>query len=243
MPEKSSGQSTFFLNHFIVVYQTLIHLSGMKFWSKWSSCLSPFFEGLLWIFLFRCSIESIYCQEHCCHGLTPAGNPAPCRCWLTPPHPEGWGGGSERNVKLKGWDMNSLIGKAKPAHASKAKQGTHSPLPLGRQVSGHPQGSRAPSHVTGTREGKHHNARCPPIPSSSPGLYTQHDILWYGISLCLVWVTSPGRVPSQFLVPLQPFCWHTLSPWLSINITPTTIKNFSAFSTLFSHQSPNTALY
>lgn len=63
MPEKSSGQSYFF-NQFIAVYQILIHLPGMKFWSRWRSCLTPFFEGFLWIFLFGCNIERTYCQEH-----------------------------------------------------------------------------------------------------------------------------------------------------------------------------------
>ena len=37
-----------------------------------------------------------------CHDLTPAGNQAPHSNMLTPPHPEGWGGESERNVKLEG---------------------------------------------------------------------------------------------------------------------------------------------
>ena len=35
-----------------------------------------------------------------------------------------------------------------------------------------------------------------------PSLYTEHDILWYGISLWLVRVSCPGRAPSQLLVHL-----------------------------------------
>ena len=42
------------------------------------------------------------------------------------------------------------------------------------------------------------------LPSS---LYTGHDVIWYRISLWPVWVSCPGCVPSQFLVPLQPSCW------------------------------------
>ena len=32
--------------------------------------------------------------------------------------------------------------------------------------------------------------------------YTEHDVLWHGIPLWLVWVSCTGCVPSQFLVPL-----------------------------------------
>ena len=92
-----------------------------------------------------------------------AGNQAPRRCLLTPPHPEGWGGESERNVKLKGWDKSNLIGKAIAMHASKAKQGINSCLPMGRQVFRHLQESRAPSCVTVAWEDKCHNDRCPPF--------------------------------------------------------------------------------
>ena len=43
-----------------------------------------------------------------------------------------------------------------------------------------------------------------PIP---PSLYTGHDITWYRIPLWPVWVSCPGCVPSQLVVPLQPSCW------------------------------------
>ena len=39
--------------------------------------------------------------------------------------------------KIIGWDKNSLIGKVKVVHTSKAKQGIHSLLPIGRQVFSH----------------------------------------------------------------------------------------------------------
>ena len=70
--------------------------------------------------------------------------------------------------KFEGWDKDSLIGKAKAAHASKAKQGIHSLLLVGRQVFSQPQESRAPSRETVTWEEKRHHSECPPLPSSSP---------------------------------------------------------------------------
>jgi len=41
--------------------------------------------------------------------------------------------------------------------------------------------------------------RSPP-PASSPSLYTEHEVMWYQISLCLVWVSCPGCIPSQLPV-------------------------------------------
>ena len=150
--------------------------------------------------------------------FNPSWQPSPHSHLLTPPHPEGWGGESERSVKLMGWDKNNLIGKAKAVHASKAKERIHSPLPMGRQVFGHPQENRAPSCVTVTREDKHHNAGCPPLLSSSPCLYTQHNVIWYGIPLWLVCVTCPGCVRSQFPVPLQPSCWQGPRNWKVLDL-------------------------
>ena len=46
-----------------------------------------------------------------------------------------------------------------------------------------------------------------PSQPTPPSLYTGHDVIWYGISLWPVWVSCPGGVPSQLLVPLQPSCW------------------------------------
>ena len=42
----------------------------------------------------------------------------------------------------------------------------------------------------------------PPLLANSPSLYTEHDVLWYGISLWLVQVSCPGHAPSQLLVHL-----------------------------------------
>jgi len=40
-------------------------------------------------------------------------------------------------------------------------------------------------------------------PGQLPPLYTEHDVIWYGISLGLVWVSCPGCVPSQPLVKIN----------------------------------------
>ena len=65
--------------------------------------------------------------------------------------------------KLVGWDKDSLVGKAKAARTSKAKQGIHSPLPIGRQVFSHLQEGWAPLHVTVTWEDKRHLSEHPPF--------------------------------------------------------------------------------
>jgi len=52
--------------------------------------------------------------------------------------------------KLVGSDKDSLISKAKDAHACKAKQGIHSLLPVSRQGFSHLQESRAPSCIAVT---------------------------------------------------------------------------------------------
>lgn len=62
-----------------------------------------------------------------------------------------WDGG--KNWKSKSWricgcDKDCLTGETKAAHTRKAKQSSHSPLPMGRQGSCHFQESRALSHVT-----------------------------------------------------------------------------------------------
>jgi len=51
-------------------------------------------------------------------------------------------------------------------HTSKAKQGIHSPLPIGRQVFSHLQKSHAPSHLTVTWGDKGHHSEHPLIPPS-----------------------------------------------------------------------------
>jgi len=49
--------------------------------------------------------------------------------------------------KLKVGDKGCLKGKAKSVHASKAKQGIHTLLPISRQVFSHIWESRTPSRV------------------------------------------------------------------------------------------------
>ncbi|GAB0206758.1 cAMP-dependent protein kinase inhibitor alpha [Grus japonensis] len=46
---------------------------------------------------------------------------------------------------------------SQPTHASKTRQGIHSPLPIGRQVFSHLQENRVPSHVTVIWEDKRHH--------------------------------------------------------------------------------------
>ena len=41
-----------------------------------------------------------------------------------------------------------------------------------------------------------------PSRATPPSLYTEHDVLWYGISLWLVRLSCPGCAPSQLLVHL-----------------------------------------
>ena len=51
-----------------------------------------------------------------------------------------------------------------------------------------------------------------------PSLYTGHDVIWYGISLWPVWVSCPGGVRSQALVPLQPSCWLGMKTWKILDL-------------------------
>ena len=57
-----------------------------------------------------------------CHGLNPSWQLSPTQPFTTPPGGMGERIGRVRVRKLMGWDKNSLIGKAKAAHTSKAKQ-------------------------------------------------------------------------------------------------------------------------
>ena len=106
--------------------------------------------------------------------------------------------------KLMGWDKDSLIGKAKATHTSKAKQGIHSLLPVGRQVFSHLQESRAPSLLMATWETNAITPNILPFLLLHSALYAEHDVLWSGISLGSVGDSCPSCVPSQLLVPPQP---------------------------------------
>lgn len=72
--------------------------------------------------------------------------------------------------KLMGWDTESLTSKAKVVHASKAMQGIHPPLALGREVFSYSKeraSTRALSHIVVTWQNKSHHFKTCPFPSFS----------------------------------------------------------------------------
>jgi len=93
--------------------------------------------------------------------------------------------------------------KQKP-RASKAKQGIHSLLAIGRQVFRPVQESMASSCYLGRQ-----NTITPNIPPSffPQHFIAEHKVMWHGISFWSVRVSGPGCVPSQLLVPPQATCW------------------------------------
>lgn len=77
--------------------------------------------------------------------------------------------------KLTGWDKDSLIGKLKAAHTSKAKQAIHHfHGNAGAQPSPRQQGSLGRQALL-----------LPPSPAIlfHPALYAEYDVIRYGISL------------------------------------------------------------
>lgn len=86
-------------------------------------------------------------------------------------------------------------------HTSKEKQGINALLPIGKQVFSPPQKTRAPSNLMVTVE----STITPNVAALLllPTLYTEHDVVWSGISLWSVWVMCPGCVCSQPLMHLQ----------------------------------------
>jgi len=68
-------------------------------------------------------------------------------------------------------------------HASTAKQGIHSSLPLARQMLNHLQESRAPSRRTLLGKTNTMTLNTPPALLLPPALYAEHDILGCGVSL------------------------------------------------------------
>ena len=109
---------------------------------------------------------------------------------------ENWG----KKVKLVCWDKNSLIieikyyknnicnekedNKKRNKTQEKTSDAQCNCSPLTVQCPASPWAAIAPSWM------------------SPPTLYTEHDILWYGISLWLLQVSYPAYDPSQLLVPL-----------------------------------------
>ena len=56
---------------------------------------------------------------------------------------------------------------------------------------------------------------CPP--ATSPSVYTEHDVIWYGTSLWPVWVSCPSCVSSQVPMHLAGQHEKLKSPWLFSN--------------------------
>lgn len=130
---------------------------------------------------------------------------------ISPMHPlcflHQWDGEeNQRSEKTHELSKDSSIGKAKTTHTSKAHQGSHSSLPMGRQVFSRPQKSRAPSCRVVTLED--HHSEYPPLPPSR-SFYAEHDAVWYGIYHRSVGVSCPACVPSQLLAHPQPPRWRS----------------------------------
>jgi len=132
-------------------------------------------------------------------------------------------------------------------HLSKAKQGIHPPLPIGRQVPSHLQESRAPSGVTVVWEDKRHHSQLPPLPPSSLSFTDEHDVLWCGISLWSAGVSCPGCVHSQLLLHPQPtHWWSTVRSRKGLHAVQTLLSsstNIPRLATLFAAQTQSTASY
>lgn len=101
--------------------------------------------------------------------------------------------------KLVARNEDSLIGKAKAVHISKAKQGINSQLPMGS----HPQESRTPSGVKATQEDKCHHSKHLPV-SPSP-----HFIYW---AWCHVMEYLFGQFGSPVLAVSPPNLPYNPSP-------------------------------
>lgn len=90
-----------------------------------------------------------------------------------------------------GRGKESIIGKAKATHKSKAKHRIKSPLPMGREVVGDLQQSRIPSCLMVIWEDKHHqmvigktnNIQMFLLLLLPLNFYTAHDVTWSGISV------------------------------------------------------------
>ncbi|NXQ11134.1 DIA1 protein, partial [Peucedramus taeniatus] len=83
---------------------------------------------------------------------------------------------------------------------SKAKQGIHSAIPMGRQVLSHCQDSRAPSYGMVTWEDKRCHSGCVSFLLLPPASHADHDAIWNRIFLGSAGVSCPDCVPSQLLV-------------------------------------------
>lgn len=162
---------------------------------------------------------------------------------LPPPQPP-WGGEeNHRKLKTLGWDKNSIEIEIKKnviiiirkMRFNKKESGELNPVKASDAQ------YNCPAHPW---------AAVDPCQTTLPSLYTGHDILWYEISLWLVWVNCPGCAPSQILLKLltdnvwktaksltedQPLDWG----WALLSSTHT----IRVLLTLLSSWIQNTALY
>lgn len=130
---------------------------------------------------------------------------------LPPPQPP-WGGEeNHRKLKTLGWDKNSIVIEIKKnviiiirrMRFNKKESGELNPVKASDAQ------YNCPAHPW---------AAVDPCQTTLPSLYTGHDILWYEISLWLVWVNCPGCAPSQILLKLlTDNVWKTAKSWLRIN--------------------------
>jgi len=114
----------------------------------------------------------------------------------------------EKARKLIGRQKDSLTGKAKATHASKAIQGIHSLLPIGRQVFSHLQEHRTPTFIIVTWQDKCHNSKCLPFLPLPPASIAEHDVIWYGKFLWSAEVSYPVYIPVQLCVDPLLTHWH-----------------------------------
>ena len=138
-----------------------------------------------------------------CCGLTLLANKPHAAARSLPPSGTGDRIGRVKLRKHLGRDEGSLTGKAKAMCTSKAKQGIHSLLPMGRLVFSHLRESRAPSHMTVTWEDKGHRSELPP--SFFTQLYML-SMMAYGMEYLF------GRQLS-WLWPLPAFCTRLACWW------------------------------
>lgn len=99
-------------------------------------------------------------------------------------------------------EIDSLVGRAKPTHASNTKKGIESPLPMARQVFSHLQERSAPLHVVVIQEVKCHRSKFSCLLHSA--FIAKHDTIGYGIPFWSAGVSSPCWVPSPLLMYPQP---------------------------------------
>jgi len=109
-------------------------------------------------------------------------------------------------TKQMGSYKDSLIGKVKPAHVSKGNKEFIHHFPWAGRCSDISR--KAGLHHMWWLLGKTNTItpKVPPFLLLPPTLYAQHDVIWHGISLWSIGVSSSSCVPSQLLVHPAPWC-------------------------------------